>query len=339
MGVGSGLGSFIRVKKEGTPGTKATGPYLQIPFTSESMNKVGRRASANNITSNRFRARTFLTGYDVGGTINGAITYENIDWLLLGALGTVATAASSTPFTNIYTPTTFAPTTFPSFTVEVSKGDVPTGKVFYWTGARVSNLTLNFSASGESTYSADLVAFDELSTTTTGDDPVATPTTLTDICILPNEATTMDIGVNPLVGSYYCVRSAQIQIATPYANDRPCLGTYTAKMPLPSGVGTVSGNAIIEFADRAVYDAFKADTVQSTIQLTYTGPIFTGATAYALNCFVNQAYYVKALGNIDGPGPVLAEVGWEAEGTAGSSTTSQPIAFSTVNSINGDTVL
>jgi hypothetical protein len=311
--------------------------YWQIPFTSESLNKVGKRASASNITYNRFRPRTFLTGYDIGGTINGVITYENIDWLLLGAMGSVATGAASSPFTNIYAPTVWS-STFPSFSIEVSKGDVPTGKVFQWVGAYVAGLTLNFSASGESTFSADIIAKDETSTAVTGATPEATAASVcTDIAILPNEVTTQDVGVG--ASAAYCIRSGQIQISTPYANDRPCLGAYAAKLPLPSGVGTVSGNFIVEFSDRLAYDAFVADTPQTTAQLSYTGPVFIATDHYVLNCFLNNIYYVKALGNIDGPGPVLAEIGFEAEGTSGSGTTSQPIAFSTINGVNGDSVL
>ena len=337
MPVGSGLGSWIRVKKEAVAGTKPTGVgYYDLPFTSESLNKVGKRSSANNITANRARARTFLTGYDIGGTINGVITYENIDWLLLGACGLVTTAAVTTPFTNIYTFAAWS-STFPSFSIEVSKGDVPTGKCFQWVGAYVSGLTLNFNANGESTFSADIIAQDETSTATTGATPEATAHIhASDVCLLPNEATAYDIGVG--AATAYCVRSAQIQIQAPYATDRPCLGAHTSKLPLPNGIPTVSGNFVIEFGDRVAYDAFVADTSQ-TGTLTYAGPIFTGATPYGFTAHLNKLYYSSALGNIDGPGPILATIGWEAEGTLGSSTTSQPIAFSTTNDINGDTVL
>lgn len=329
--MGSGLGSSVRIHKEGTAGTKSTGAgYIEVPFTSESMNQVGKRASANNITSNRSRAATFFTGFDIGGSINGAITYENLDPFLYAICGSVATTGAGTDKTNIFTFANWS-ATYPSFSIEVSKGDVPTGKVHSFIGSYCTGLTLNFSASGESTFSANWISKD----LTTPDDPEATTALVaTDICILPTECT-IDVGT----GAAACVRSAQVTIDAPYANDRPCMGSWTAKMPLPNGIPTVSGNFVLEFADLDAYAAFDAGTAQSGGYIKYEGPIFTGAVTYKLECYINKFYYTQCLGVVDGPGVVLATYGWEAEGTAGSSTTSEPIAFKTVNVLDGDSVL
>jgi hypothetical protein len=344
---GTGLASWINVKKEATPGTLEPSPaqYYRIPFTSESLTKSYTRGVSNNITATRVRGGVYTLGQSCGGSISGNMTWEALDWLLLGAMGTVSTPAlSGTAATNTYTFAAWS-SAFPSFSIEVNRGDIPTNdKVFSYYGCYVSELTMNFPADGDINFSASIVAKDETSTAVNGNTAqCATPTALSTDCISRTQlkTSTLDIGVG--AADAYCVKSAMVKISAPYEQNMPCLGATISRLPLPNGLVDVTGEFVVEFADRLAYDAFAAQTPQSGGRICFEGGLIAGGGAaekYTLDLRINKFLYdAPSVAFTDGPGVMYATIPWTAYGVGGTTLTTEPIAVQTINTVEGDAVL
>lgn len=341
---GTGLASWINVKKETTPGTLEPSPaqYYRIPFTSESLSKDFTRGVSNNITSTRVRGGIFTLGQSCGGSISGNITWENLDWLLLGAMGTVDTPViSDSAYTNTYNFAAWS-STFPSFSIEVCRGDIPgDDAVWSYTGCYVSELVLNFPADGDLNYSATIVAKDESSTAVVGNVVQdSTPTALSTDCISRTQlkSSTLHIGVGS--ADDYCVRNATVRIAAPYEQNMPCLGATTARLPLPNGLVDVNGEFQIEFEDRKAYDEFVTQTDRTSGRICFEGGLIGATSKYLLDIRINKFRYdAPSVALTEGPGVLYARVPWTAYGTGGTLLTGQPIAVQTINTVNGDTVL
>jgi hypothetical protein len=126
-----------------------------------------------------------------------------------------------------------------------------------------------------------------------------------------------------------------VKVVQPYTTTQ-CLGITTGREPLASGFLDVTGEFVIEFEDRLSYNDFLLQT-DMTAQLKFVGAVL-GSSFYSFSCAINKFRYDSpSVGQVDGPGPILAHLNWTAFGVGGSAGTAQPIAFTTVNAINFQT--
>jgi hypothetical protein len=338
MPAGLGSASSLRIKSEATPGTKPASGFVVVPVTGfDLVPKVASRLESA-VLGSSFAAvnAAYRSPVETVGTVSAEGDYNGaFDWLLYGILGNVqTTGGGADPYTNLYTPDATPPT----YSGEYIAGNIPSGKNYWFKNLLVQELVLSGDAAGKLEARANLVAEAEASASG-GDTPTAggliTPTAV------PIQAAKHTVKWNMGVGTdtTYCVARHSITLRRPLAPPRACYGNPNFKAPTFSGPLSVTFEFEVEWEDEAIYRAFVDADVLTAIRMQWTGPaLLTGF--YGLDIRINQADLDEA-----GPPPwrdngvLKSLVRGTAYGNAGSGATIQPISATTINGIDGDTVL
>ena len=323
-----GLQSSIRLKSEVTYGTQPVAAHLIVPYLTESLQKqFGARISNSNLDANPAVNSIGNTGWWAGGDVSMVPTYENMDWAIWGVLGAAASSAGP-PFTNDYTPALAVP----SYHVEMDRNE-SAGLVFRYTGQKVSQVTMSWSATAEPSATVTLVGQDEVSASGGDTKEPTADTTLGDLMLSPQEIGTLNIGTGG--DDFYCVRDMSFTINRSIVADGFCLGSASAvNEPLVTAKIVVTGSFTIEATDRAYYEIYTAQTDVTTIKAIITD----GTSTFQIQ--VNKARYdTPSVPQVSGPGTVLATINFTAYGNSGTAETSEPIAIRTINTVEGSAVL
>ena len=315
---GSFLESFLQLKKETVWGTPV-GANVRVPVLSWDVQPSYDSHDSGMITGAAGQAAPLWGVKRVAGKATFEGGYGGQDQMWYGALGGVtAVSGAADPWVVRFTPSA----TIPSFTAEVGYGDIPTGKVFVFSGLKVNTLDFSWDASsGLSNMSVDLIGENEESTTTTGTTTTAATTTVTHEPIqVMSQVTTHNVGFGAY--SAYCVRSGNIKVERFLSANRICVGSTTVKEPVPTQPMKVSGTFNVEFTDRVAYEAFVAHTVETVTQFKWTG---TAANVHYIDIVMPKVVYTSALPPIQSGDVLVAPINWIAYGSAGSGATSEPI--------------
>jgi hypothetical protein len=330
--VAEGLQSSIALHTEAVYGTEDTGvAYHVVPFLTETLQKQFNRLITSNIDTNPAPDDAFTTGSWAAGAISMLPTYENLDWALLGVLGSGVGTPNVTEFDNVYAPTLAVP----SFSFEVDRNE-SAGKVFKYVGMKVSSLSLNWTSTGEPSATVSVVGQDETSISG-GDTKEATArVVLAGDVMSPTQALIYNIGTGS--DTTYCLSDISINITRNITPDRFCIGAATTVLePLVSSKMEVTGSFTIESDDRAPYEIFTAQTAVTAIHIQFEGALIAGTNDFTMDIYVpNAKYDAPTCPQVSGPGPVLTTVNFTAFGNAGTGVTKEPINFTTLNQIDAD---
>lgn len=148
---GLGHKSFMQFRREDTYGTAPTlGATNRLEIISQNIQPVVgviRDPSLNNQPSRR---ALYKGGYLYRGTIVTRLNYVGMLPLIDAVMGTatygVAGSASTGPVSTIYTHVFKEGSLVNSYTIELGEGDIPTGKVQQLKGAKVTGVTIRFTA-------------------------------------------------------------------------------------------------------------------------------------------------------------------------------------------------
>ncbi len=323
---GSFLESFLQMKKETTWGTPVPAT-VRTPMLSWDVQPSYDTYESQMVTGAAGAAAPVWGVKRVAGRATFEAGYGGQDQWWYGALGTVAAVSGAAdPWVVRFTPSA----TIPSFSCEVGYGDVPTGKVFIFSGIKVNTLDFSFDVSqGFAQMAVDIIGENEESTTTTGSTVTSATTTVTHEPIQINsQITTGNIGTGAY--SAYCIRSGNIKVERFLTANRICLGSSTVKEPVPTKPMKVSGTFNVEFIDRVAYEAFVAHTVNTSTQFKWTG---TGSNVHTLDIVMPKLVYTSALPPIQQGDVLVAPINWIAYGTGGSGATSEPINVTTATPV------
>ena len=342
-----GVASSVNVMKESVYGTNPAAASYNIPFSSEGFQLTINRARSNNIVSGASYASVYDAGKYVEWSLSGDCLYNRLDHLILGVMGTVATTEDTGPagaevgcHTNLYTPST----TLPSFTFEVSKGNIPASGIFEYVGCMVSRLEIAGDDTGALRFTASGFGKDETSAASTGDTVTAvvaqTATYLTDP-ILVQKATIWDVGTG--ASTAYCVKSFRLVIDRKLQPNDFCWGSSTPGQPQIEDFMEVTGEFTIKFIDRLAYDDFDAQTdLAGNVKFVSANEVVAAGTANyrTLDILLNNFRYDSPGGVplVDTPGLLVARLPFTAYGTGGSAGTSQPLSITTINNVDADSL-
>lgn len=339
-----GVDSSVALKRQASwGGAFATTGMYEYPFTAEGFKKIVERDRSNNISSGRSYASRFTKGKYTVGRITGDMLYTRVDHLIASILGLPTTVVGAGgdvgAFTNTYAPLS----TMQLLDVQVSKGNIPTGKIFKFGSMMVKALEFRWNDRGAMTIDAELFGKDETSTATTGSDPATSNVTLVkDLVTVGSQMTTVDIGTG--ADDAYCVKSGKIRLEQKISENDYCNGSDTPALPDADDFLNVTGEFTIKFVDRGVYEDYVSQNdMTGEIKCVSTSLVVGGGTLFrTIDFLINKFNYTSDDGGlvlVDKPGILIAKVGWEAYGIGGSSATAEPIAIKTINEIKGDTLL
>ena len=342
-----GVASSVNVMKESVYATNPAAASYGIPFTSEGFQLTINRAKSNNIVSGASYSSVYDAGKYVEWSLSGDCLYNRMDHLILGVMGAVATTedagdtgAETGCHINIFTPSN----TLPSFTFEVSKGNIPASGIYEYVGCMVSRLEIAGDDTGALRFTASGFGKDETSAATTGDTVTAvvaqTATYLTDP-ILVQKATIYDIGTGASTAE--CVKSFRLVIDRKLQPDDFCWGSAVPNQPSVTDFMEVTGEFTIKFASRAAYEDYKAQTdVAANVKFVSANEVVAAGAANLriLDILINNMRYDApgGIALVDTPGLLIARLPFTAYGTGGSAATSQPLAIRTVNNVDADTL-
>lgn len=245
--------------------------------------------------------------------------YSGLDHIMYGILGAGSNPSGTAPFLNRYTPSS----SLPSFTIQASYGDLPTGKVVEFDGCKFNSVELSFDAAqGYMNVAVDVIARDAAHNTTTGVSAgtvAATGTIVHDpINVTPSAyVTTQDIGIG--ASAAYCLRSGNIKIERFLTSNRICIGSDLIKEPVCTRPMKVSGTFNVEWLDLAVLNALTAKTVHTTTQLKWDGG------TNSIDFVFPKLVYTGISTPIQQGDALISAVSWIAYGTSGSAATSEPM--------------
>jgi hypothetical protein len=336
---GIGVDSYFRIAEESAWGTAETTNFYEVPVISGSVDLEIATIESEYIISGAARPDDSEGGRIVRGTIEFPLTYNLCDWFIQGVMGKWT---KSTPSTGTNTRDHWGEliTTLTSYTFEISRGDIPTDKVFVYTGMKVDEVNITVPDQGPGTLSATFIGETEDSANG-GDDDSVTGLTLAST-ILEVGAHELQAGwdVGPGAADTYCIRNFNLRIARGLA-ERYCQGSKQTKEPLANDFATVDGSFDIEFDDRTVYDSFRAFTQETSGNLLYQSPTETETSHnYEMEFALNNIRYLGPSAPVFGDRGILVancpftgtgNGGTATDGTPDETSDRQPVAIRTRN--------
>lgn len=252
---GYGFESWVSFAEESTWGTAPGSGEIYARLIDESMKKTPTPKFRAGLAGPGRRAK-YLGFTRVSGDVQIETLFQGVPALLLKhAFGSVITTGTG-PYTHTYAMATALPT---GLNMEVSKADVPTGKVFRYDGCLIDALTLNFAAEDELRMVATILAKEQVDDATAS----GTPSYSTDEPILFHHA-----GQLTVAGSAVDIKSGSIRLSNTLDRDRFFM-SQTLSRPKRKSWRDVTGNATIEFEDLTLVDKFVAGT-EGAMSLAFT---------------------------------------------------------------------
>lgn len=325
-----GRDGYVRAKIESSyAGAFPASGMTTIGFTAENNFPDREYGEATNITGLPTVTEHFETKQFTRLGLSGVANYNQLNHLLYSMLWaideTTPIAAEAGTSSKIFKPGT----TKRSLALEVSKGNVPASKVFQFKGGVGSKLRFDFPNNGGVNYSWEGMGTVESSTATTGSDPATGALSPTTDIVKGSHMGVRDIGTG--ADGAYCIRSGFIELNQGVSNDDVCLGSAAVGEIEVADFLRITGEFVIKFVDRGVYDDFLLGTaLTGDIMFTSPNEIVAGGTAtkrslrFKLNRFKYRAPGGLVL--VDQPGgPLTARVPWVAEGVSGSGVSMEPM--------------
>lgn len=312
MSQGFGHAAWIGFGIESTYGT-AVARTKFFEFDSESLDfKTGLtpKPSVRGVDTDLNRACKIKK--DVGGTVDFAVTYSNMEVLFKHALGSNSTAGAG-PYTHSITLAAALPT---GLSIEVNRdaANVGAGSSWLYEGCQIDSMTLSHEPEGFLMASFEFVGEDSSNTT------ISTPTFAT------FDGISWDELVVTLNGTTINVMSYELKLSNNLAKDRFKLGSRVRKGLGRSGPREVTGTLKMEYDAKAISDYFRvnSETAIGALVFTYTSGSKT------LTISVPAAMFTGKDPAVDNAGPIPIELSFRGYGII-SDNTSMSMTF--VNSV------
>lgn len=298
----------------------------KVGFTSEGMVPDREYGEANNITGVPTVPEHFETKQFTRLALNGVVNYNQLNHLVYSILWAVD---ETTPIggeagtsSKIYKPGT----TKRSLAIEVSKGNTPAAKVYQFKGGVGGSLRFNIEGNGGVTCAWQGMGTVEDSIDAGADPATGALTPAIDI-VKGLHLGVRDIGTG--ADGAYCIRSGFVEFNQGLSNEDVCVGSAAVGEIEVADFLRITGEFVIKFADRLVYNDFKSGAVLSG-DLKFTSPneIVAGgaSTKRSLRIKLNRFKYRSPGGLVlvDQPGgPLTARVPFVCEGTGGTGVTTE----------------
>lgn len=274
---GLGHKSYVQFGKETTYGT-AVAATKKLEIVSWSVPQQIATIQDSSLYSAQSRRASYQGGSLWKGTFTVRLNYVGLEELLR--------AVNST-----YTSTQFAAAggvtmidhkfkegaTLPSYTFEVVAGDIPTGKCFRYTGAKITDLTIKGTAGtgNDAMLMADfsVVAKDCVSNVT----PTSSLSYPTVSPVLFHHAAILNDGTSDSSANVR-LRNFTMTLAQPHAEDRFYLGNLTIDEPVRSDFINATLAFSQEFITITQYDKARAFTTGSP-RLVFRNPVATATSS------------------------------------------------------------
>lgn len=304
--------SYMQFGRESTYGTAATVTH-RVGFVSASIQPdigIVRDPTLNNSV---LRDTLYPVGERATGTIEMVMDYEGLLLLWDGVFGTGTygntggTTTGAGPYAHAFVEKSF----LNSYTIELIEGDVPTTKCQRLLGAKIVGFTVRGEA-GQGENALVRVTWDIVAMSKTSNIAVTSPlTAVTRIPVLFHQSTIVDDGTADAAGLIR-MRSFELKMESPIADDRFYLGSTTIDEPLRNDFCTTTLRVVKEFQSDTLLAAFKAGTAGSP-QLQFT----SGTNIY--DFAIANAKLTAYSHEVSGYGILTQDATWEALLQAGSS--------------------
>lgn len=272
MGQGLGMDSWLSVDREGSYGSTPAAAEKYARIIRDDI-KVGQTPKIRRGMSGAGRRVKFLGRVRAAGPLMFETHFEGIiGELLYSAMGAKG-VSGTTEFTHDFD--TIQTGALKSFQLEISKGDIPTGKCFVYTGVVVDRLAFIFD--DEETVEIEVTL--GCSTRTTNVTASGTPTYPTEV---PIEFWQLGATGVTVAGTAALIRSGRLEINNNLDLDR-YLMTRSMREPKRRQRRQITFTGEIEFEDLALLDKLDAGTEGAFSQI-YTSDILipTSAEYYSL---------------------------------------------------------
>jgi hypothetical protein len=293
---GEGYDSWVSFKEESTYGTDPGGArdfYLRL--VTESMKKAMNPQQYPGMNGPGVRGH-FTGNIIVNGEVAVEFHYEGAGKLLKWAFGGYAYAVDTPEAgANQHTFSFDNDSTIDSFSMEISKGDIPSGDVHLYTGCIINSITLSWANQELVGLSINVIAQNE----TVDGAAVGSPTYADDHPVLWHFT-----GQLTVVGSgSQDMKDGSITIAHNMTEDRFLMG-QTIAQPVRGSHRLVTGQATLEFADLTLYNKYVGGT-KGSFALAFTSTeLITGATYYSLTLAGTDSLLTAAEPVVNSPGPI-----------------------------------
>lgn len=284
-------GSVVEEAEYGTtPGTGET--YFEIVSEDVKLKCSPIKRKSLRGVSPRF---TYLGHKTVGGPINLDMLFEGLGLFIKHGMGGYDFTAD-TPVeganTHVFTLADTLPT---GLSVELCKGNIPSGKVFLYEGGKVD--TLDFKFADEQCVGMDVgMIFQSETPNTAASD---TPTYPGDHPVLYHYAGTLTLAGTASLN----FKSGNIMLNNNLPKDR-FLMSQSTREPLRNIGREVTGAFTIEYADLALYDKWLVPTT-GALTLAYTSTeMITGTTPYTATFSMVKAQLAGEPAVVQGEGTI-----------------------------------
>ena len=296
--VGHGRDSWGSVVEEATYGSSPGTGESYFEIISESLKQeieVKSRRSLRGVSDRK----TTLGNKVVGGDLVLDLNFEGMGLFLKHAMGGYSFSAD-TPVaganTHIFTLLDALPM---GLSVEVSKGDIPTGDVFLYQGCKVDTLDFDLTSDEIIQLTCGLIA----QTETADGAASATPSYPTDLPVEWRYSGTLTLAGTAAIE----FEEAKISLANNLRR-RFLMHDTTREPDRGTEKRKVTGEATVEFEDLTLYNKYIAGT-PGTLALTYTSTSFvTGTTPYTIAFSMPNIQLTGLSPIVGGEGPIT--VAW-----------------------------
>ena len=256
------------------------------------------------------RRALYPGGFTVRGTFVVRLNYEGLLELFRGVFG--AYSATLVGGETLVRDHVFKEgSTLPSYEIQISAGDIPTGKVFQLLGAKLINLTVRGTA-GNGNDAMLLAEFTVLAKdmvsnfTGTGIGSFPNP-----LPVMFHECTTADDGTAD-ASSNIRLRGIEVSLENPHTEDRYFFGSKNIDEPLRADFLTARFRLTQEFATKTQYDAARAFTNGSPQLIFKRAGTIGNASQREFELRANSANLVDYSAPIESYGIIISTATWEA---------------------------
>jgi len=271
---GLGVNSWISIVKESSYGVNPGSPNDYLRIVSEQMKvDMGKKAlpAITGIDPANFAAGNKV----VAGDIEPLLLWESCGSFMEGGLGAVDTDSDS-PVADAHTHNFSYEETLPSYSIEVSKGNIPAGKIFEYVGCKINQLRFDWNEADVLRLIASIMAKDESANQTASGAPSYASTALSINHFL------LDESITTLVGSAGTKCKSGSMLVNNTLGNRFLQGSKLTAEPCRTGKRIISGHLVVEFEDLTAYDAFIDDTAGAFRVKWISESFITGTTPYSL---------------------------------------------------------
>jgi len=297
---GMGHKSYIQIGEESTFGT-AVAATQRLEVISMDINPVIGVIPDPSLNNQQSRRALYQGGLLYRGKIVTRANYEGggFHQLLKAAMGSLVTTGAG-PFTHTFKEAASPP----SDTIEMIEGDIPAGQEQELVGSIVTGFTFRIGsglgADAMGRFEFDFLAKDKVS----GQTPTAALTAPATEPVLFHQATTIDEGSDDTAANIR-VRSVELTLTNPYADDRFYQGSINIDQPIRNDFLIARWRFEQEFITKVLFDRAKAFTT-ANLNLIYT------QAANTLTFRSNKAQLVEYGNPIEDYGIIKATATWEA---------------------------